>query len=282
MNINSIKLVTFSPTGNSTKVAKSIAKEIQAPIAHINLTPPGSKSQEFEEFKDELAIVAVPVYLGRVPFEAAHRIRRLKANSTPTVLIVTYGNRAYEDALRELGDIVSEVGFKPIAAGAFIGEHSMSEPDMPTAQGRPDENDIAIAEDFAKKILAKYERVTKIEDLSPVETPGKNPYTLRASLYNVTELMGPRTDEDLCTKCGKCAEVCPTSAITVKHMIAHLSPRASLDTYKVSTDEEACLWCCACVRACPTGARVRRPRMLETTKSLNKRLRERKEPETYL
>ncbi|MHA2392900.1 MAG: 4Fe-4S binding protein [Promethearchaeota archaeon] len=282
MKINKVKLLTFSPTGNSTKIAKTIAEELNAPIEHIDLTPPSSKSQDFEEFNTELTIVASPVYLGRIPFEAAHRIRRLKANNTPTALIVTYGNRAYEDALRELADIVQEVGFNPIAAGAFIGEHSMSEPETPTAHGRPDEKDLAIAKEFAIKIKEKIDSVANIKALSSFKTPGKNPYTLRATLYHVTELMGPRTNEDICTLCGKCVEVCPTSAIKIKHLIAHLSPRASLDTFKVYTDEEACLWCCACVRACSTSARERRPRMLRTTKSLNERLQERKEPETYL
>jgi ferredoxin/flavodoxin len=282
LKIDSVKLVTFSPTGNSKKVSEAIAKAIQATIEYVDLTSPSARTRKFEEFNGELAIITSPVYLGRVPFEAAHRIRRLKANNTPTVLVVTYGNRAYEDALRELNDIVSEVGFKPIAACVFIGEHSWSTLDMPTAHGRPDAEDLAKANNFGLKILEKYKGVDNIEDLSPVKTPGKNPYTLRASVYTVRELVGPRTDEELCTKCGTCAEVCPTSAITIKHLISNLSPRASLNTLLVSTDEEACIWCCACVRSCPTGARVRRPRILEDSESLNKNYPERKEPETYL
>ena len=282
MNIDSVKLVTFSPTGTSKKVAETIAKAIQAPIEHVDLTPPIAKTRDFEEFHDELAIITSPVYLGRVPYEVAYRVRRLKANNTPAVLVVTYGNRAYEDALIELSDIVSEVGFKPIAACAFIGEHSWSIPEMPTAHGRPDAEDLAKAEKFGKMIREKYKGVDNIDDLSPVKAPGKNPYTLRVSVYNVRELMGPRTDEELCTKCGKCAEVCPTSAVTIKHVVSNPSPRASLNTLLVSTDEDACIWCCACVKSCPTGARVMRPRMLETTERLNKRLSERKEPETFL
>ncbi len=290
MNIDSVKLVTFSPTGNSKKIAETIAKAIQAPIEHLDLTPPIAKTRNFEEFHDELAIITSPVYVGRVPYEVAHRIHRLIANNTPAVLVVTYGNRAYDDALLELSDIVLEVGFKPIAACAFIGEHSFSNPEMPIAHGRPDVEDLAKAEMFGKKIQEKIEGMDDIEDISPLKVPGKNPYTLsRDSLagygvvrYTPGELMSPRTDEELCSKCGKCAEVCPTAAVTLKNVVSNPSPMASLSTLLVSTDEDACIWCCACVRSCPTGARVRRPRMLETTEWLNTNCSEKQEPETFL
>ena len=135
MNIEYVKVVSFSPTGNSKKVAESIAKAIQAPIVYVDLTLPSARTQDFKEFHNELAVIAAPVYAGRIPNEAAYRIRKLKGNNTPAVLVVTYGNRAYEDALLELGDIVSEVGFKPIAGCAFIGEHSFSTSEMPRARG---------------------------------------------------------------------------------------------------------------------------------------------------
>jgi len=283
LNIKSVKLVTFSPTGNSKKVAEAIAKAIQTPIEHVDLTTPNAKYQKFKEFQNELAIITSPVYVGRVPYEAAFRLRRLKANNTPAVLVITYGNRAYEDTLIELSDIVSEVGFKPIAACAFIGEHSFSIPEMPTAHGRPDVEDLAKAEMFGKEVREKIEGIDNIEGLTPVKVPGKNPYTLRASRYDPGDLlMGPRTDEELCTKCGTCAKVCPTNAVIIKNVFSNPSPRAGVSTQIVSNDEDSCIWCCACVKNCPNGARVMRPRMLQVTESLSKNNPEWKEPETYL
>ena len=44
------------------------------------------------------------------------------ASQTPAVLVVVYGNRAYDDALLELSDIATGAGFVPLAAGAFVGE----------------------------------------------------------------------------------------------------------------------------------------------------------------
>ena len=281
MNVEKVKLVTFSPTGNSSKVAKAIAKGIGAPTEHIDITLPNARDKNYEEFQDELTIIAVPVYVGRVPNEAAYRIRRLTANNTPTVVVVTYGNRAYEDALRELSDIVTEVGFKPIAAAAFIGEHSWSIPEIPTAHGRPDDEDLAKAEEFGYRIREKLERIEK-ENLLSVETPGKNPYTLRAGMWRPVELMSPYTDDELCTRCGKCAEVCPTGAVMLKDVVCTPSPRADLRAVIVTTNPDTCLLCCACVRICPTSARIRRPRMLQGTKSLSKNNPERKPLETYL
>jgi ferredoxin len=296
LKIKSVKVISFSPTGNSKKVAEAIAKGIQAPIEYVDLTPPSARTQQFKEFDDELAIISVPVYAGRVPTEAAYRIRKLtskkqpygakRANRIPSVTVVTYGNRAYEDALRELGDIVSEVGFKPIAAGAFIGEHSFSVPEKPTAHGRPDTVDLAKAEAFGKKIREKYEGVDNIVSLSPLKLPGTNPYALsmRGNLtwYDFGELVTPYTDESVCSKCGTCVDVCPTASIEIKNVVSNPSPMLGFNVQVVYTNDETCLWCCACLKNCLTGARVMRPRMLRSQMSLSKNYPERKEPETYL
>ena len=296
MKITAVKVISFSPTGGSKKVAEAIAKGTQAPIDHVDLTPPSARTQQFTEFKDELAIISVPVYAGRVPTEAAYRIRRLtsnreayggkRAHKIPAVIVVTYGNRAYEDALRELGDIVSEVGFQPIAAGVFLCEHSFSVPEMPTAHGRPDAEDLGKAKKFGNQIREKFAGVDSIENLSPVNPHGTTPYSLsmRANLtwYDYGELATPYTNEEQCTKCGTCVDVCPTAAIRIQHVTSNPSPMIGYNLRLISTDHNSCIWCCACVKNCPTGARVMSHRIIQSQESLNKNYPDRKEPETYL
>lgn len=62
--------------------------------------------------------------------------------------------------MKELCDLVSEQGFVPVAAGAFIGEHSFSRKGMPIAEGRPDESDLKQATEFGKKIIEELEKVS--------------------------------------------------------------------------------------------------------------------------
>ena len=59
----------------------------------------------------------------------------LEGHGAISIPYVCYGNRNYDDALIELGDILTAKGFENIACGAFIAEHSFS---RILAAGRPD------------------------------------------------------------------------------------------------------------------------------------------------
>jgi ferredoxin len=265
MKICAAKLVYFSPTGTTKRVLEAIAQGLEAEsIEHLDLTPPEAKTGEIVEMDGPLAIIGVPVYAGRVPLEAIRRLQRLRGRATPAVVVVLYGNRAYEDALLELRDLATGLGFTPLAAGAFIGEHSYASETAPIASGRPDHDDLKKAREFASMIQRKLEKLHGLHGIPPLIVPGRFPYKERGT----TTKLPPETRQSLCAKCETCLKVCPAAAITMG------------DT--VVTDSNACIFCCACVKNCPTKARVVvDPGIQERATKLSKTCGERKEPEIY-
>ena len=251
-------IVFFSPTHTSAKIARAIGESIgMGRRIEIDLTTDENSSPI--EIKDSITIIAVPVYAGRVAPIALQRLRRLKGNNAPAILVAVYGNRDYEDALVELRDETIQLGFTPLAAGAFIGEHSYSRPNMPIAEGRPDITDLQTAEQFGKDCLTKLE---KDETLSDFYLKGNIPY----------RFVGPSTPAaPVCTEgcfaCGECIEVCPTHAIALS------------DEGKIETEITKCIKCCACVKECPNGARV-----FDTpyTPMLHQKCAARREPELFI
>lgn len=266
MDIDAVRLIYFSPTRTTQKVLEGIARGLGFSTAnHVDLTGPESPRQDYEPVRGELAVLAAPVYGGRLPVDAVARLKRVRGENSPAVVVVVYGNRAYEDALLELRDLALETGFTPVAAGAFIGEHSYSRVSLPVAVGRPDGQDLELAEAFGKAVRDKLRAMQTLDAVEPIGVPGNFPY----HELNILQNIGPSTNMETCTLCQECAAVCPTAAITFG------------DT--VTTDPGACIRCCACVRACPVGARaLDDPRVMKLITWLNANCRERRAPETYL
>ena len=94
--------------------------------------------------------------------------------------------------------------------------------------------------------------------------------------------MSPYVDEEKCTKCGRCVDVCPVGAVSVDDVVASLSPRLSLSTRMVNVDPVSCVWCSACIRSCPVDAFIRRPQMVVANGNLNRNFPDRKKNEVYL
>jgi ferredoxin len=266
MKITRIHLISFSPTGNSKKVIKAIASAFaEIPVENIDITLPGQNpALQFQP--DELVIVAAPVYAGRIAALAVERIKDIRGNSTPAVVVVTYGNREYEDALIELHDLVEQAAFLPIAAASFIGEHSYSTAERPIAAGRPDATDLAAAVTFGRQIRDKLATAEDQKDVRLHQrVPGNRPYQKgMGPLPFAPTLLASR-----CSQCEACLTVCPSGAITLNEAIA--------------VDRNLCMLCCACVKICPEGALVMDAEPLaEKRQWLHRNCSGRKEPEVYL
>lgn len=266
MEVKQVKLIYFSPTGTTQKVLESIAKGITSEaVEHINLTLPEGAQQTIPPFSDELVIIGAPVYGGRLPVDAINRFKRLKAGNTLAVLVVVYGNREFEDALLELKNLSIELGFNPIAGGAFIGEHSFATKHVPIANGRPDSLDVQKAMDFGAKLKDKVTALKTPDARMDLEIPGRFPYESGGAR---SMAVSPVTKEDACTVCGTCASVCPTVAISINGSVA--------------TKIELCIRCCACIKNCPTGARVMEDSMWKNIANwLNENCSTRKEPQIF-
>lgn len=88
---------------------------------------------------EDLAIVGMPIFAGRIPKTGRERLLKLKGNNTKAIAIANYGNAHVTDALLELVDLLKENGFDVIAAATTVSHHSIFDG---VAQGRPDSEDI--------------------------------------------------------------------------------------------------------------------------------------------
>lgn len=266
MKMELVKLVYFSPTGTTRTVIQSIARGMDySTVQFLDITLPDARKQQLQASGKELLIIGVPVYMGRVPALLTEWLHAIKTENTPTVCVVVYGNRVYEDALLELKDILTDCGCKLIAGAAYIGEHSFSCEDTPTAKDRPDERDLNHAESFGRKIREKMQSLSSVSQISDVHMPGCHPYRGDSKLWIVDFI----AVSDACIQCGTCAEGCPVGAIDPE--------QSNL------IDSEKCITCCACIKHCPRHARTMKPGLVKDAQlRLHTLYSQRKEPEYFI
>lgn len=277
MELSKANLICFSPTSTSKQIGEAIIRGMEqesTKIYDVTLSDPG----EPEITNKEIVVIAAPVYGGRVAPLALKRMQMVKGNDTPAVLVVVYGNRAYEKALMELDAFAVRQGFKVIGAATFVGEHSYSGEEFPIAPGRPDQDDLLFASDFGRRIVEKLRAAENADRVYPVDVrsirrPKQSLIGLLCFLRGVIKIRKsdvpapktPATNETLCIHCGVCVKKCPAAAI-IKGEEQH-------------TNAERCIRCCACVKSCPEHARS-----LETPFAplLSKNFAKQKLPQTLL
>lgn len=260
MQINRVKLLYFSPTGNVGRTLKKIAEGIDCETLEYDLTPFHARWKKYPFTSEDFVLIGMPVYRGRIPPIAVEFFRGIIADNTPAVFVVSYGNREYEDALLELQTICGEKGFRGVAAAAFIGEHSCS---ADIGSGRPDGLDEEKALLFGRRIKEKYNGITGVSFLPELQVKGKFPYVQPREL-----LFAPATN-NCCNNCGLCSLSCPVSAINP-------ADPGEIDLYR-------CLGCFRCIRNCPQKAKYSdNGKLNDLIARLNETCTARREPEIFI
>lgn len=275
MKIERVCALYFSATGTTEKlvccIARELARALQAREEEYDFTLPGARQAVQAYGAGDLVLAAVPVYAGRVPNVLRPYLEKnICGSGALAIPLVVYGNRNFDDALIELRDLLEENSLRTVAGAAFIGEHSFS---RILAAHRPDENDMALAVEFARKAA---EKIAALQELParPVAVRGETPirpyYTPRDRQGNPVNILKvkPKTDMEKCSRCGLCAQLCPMG---------------SIDAADPALVSGICIKCCACVKKCPQGAKYYDDeRYLYHQHELEEGFARRAEPELFL
>lgn len=266
MKFTSINLIFFSPTNNTKKIVQSIAKGTGiSSVKEIDLTYCVKKAEEKIEIENQLVIIGAPVYRGRISEDALERLKIIKAKNSFAIVVAIYGNRGYDDALLELKDLVQTIGFEVFSAAAFIGEHSFSNENNKIAHARPDNKDLNFAENFGKQSYDKIMSSNEINVNENLNIPGNFPYKLNDKM----PIFLLHTNDESCSLCGRCVEVCPVDAVSLNN--------------KIITDNTKCILCSACIKNCKNNAREFNDfALIKMIEGLVAICQDRKEPETFL
>lgn len=254
LDMAKVKTYYFSPTGGTLQVARHLAETLgrllHAEVEYHSYTLPRER-EELPQFDAEDVILwATPVYAGRIPNKTLDYVRvalnhsnnqAITQSRIRSVALVSFGNRAYDNALAELVSLMEEGGMKPVGAAAMVTRHSFSDT---LGAGRPNGEDLAALDRFANQVAAKLSISNSLS--SVLKVPGdahpEKYYTPRKVGNAPAGFLKakPSCNPDRCTRCGKCMEVCPMGSIN------------AVDGMPVF--DGICIKCQACRRICPTEA----------------------------
>ena len=248
MEIRRVVAAYFSPTGNTEKLAKAMAQVVAEAAGvqpeTLDFTRPEARDEIYEFAEDDLLIIGLPVYAGRLPNKILPFVQNnLKSGGALSLPFVCFGNRAFDDGIAELVYEQKNTGFRPLAAAAFATQHAFA---TELAHGRPNAADIEEAKAIALGVWKSAQAADDASGFAELTVDGNTP---PGPYYKPKRMDGepavflkakPLTDTDKCVKCGTCARVCSMG---------------SIDPDDVTSVPGICIKCQACVTHCPMGAK---------------------------
>ena len=215
--------VYFSPAGGTRRAVEALCSCWEGEKSFLEL---GVRRPEANLGREDLLVLGLPVYADTIP-DVPGLLDGLHGDETPCVVVATYGNCKYGDALAQMKKLMAERGFRCAAGIAIITPHIFA---PVLGSDRPDAEDMKILKDFAVQVKKKLSENSWPE----AELPGNPDPEIR----HIPALVKAR-DMDICMECGHCARVCPTGA---------------MNTMTLKWDDSKCISCMTCVSRCPTGA----------------------------
>ncbi|BBO69350.1 (Fe-S)-binding protein [Desulfosarcina alkanivorans] len=241
-------IVYCSPAGSTRHVAQVIGDRLEeeaVTVHRLDLAITKDPSRYVGLLKtagaDACLFVGSPVYRDMaIPPVMAFLEDLPEGIGCPAVPFITWGGASSGIALWQMGKALESKGCTLAGAAKVLGVHSMMWPsDNPVGQGHPDADD-------DRQIGRLIDRLTKTPaDTLSFEVLDYQPAAVGAEgkkkLEQPWTIIPKTVDEEKCTQCAICKQVCPVGAVT-------------LDPGPVFSDR--CFDCFNCVRECPEDAIV--------------------------
>lgn len=241
-----VLIICFSQTGNTRKAAEEIMTGIVEAGDHCEIVDlKGIDPESFSRY--DLIGLGCPVFYYREPFNVGDFIEALPdQNGRQWFIFCSHGS--------VLGLTLHSMTEKLLARGAKVigSHHTYADGTIPyypyptVTTGHPDEQDLAEARSFGRKIGQCSKSVTQGDESCivpppPVTEDWVEEEAQRLSRDFLTQIHPKLTiNQERCTLCGECEDSCPVDGIGV-----------SADPPRI---QEPCILCLNCVKICPTCA----------------------------
>ncbi len=232
-----IALYYFSGTGNTERIADTIARELEelnVEIDTFNITSYKERQQNYDLAHYNAFIFGFPIYAWRAPRVVREWLKSLNGKGKRCATFFTYGGVTFGAAHYNTKEILEGSNFILIASSEFPGKHTFNLAGWDFLENRPDKGDFDIAKKFARKILKRFQEkeISRID----IEDPMISKQIFEKFEKREKSLPKPSRSGKECSMCRTCEEVCPSSAMNA-------------DTGEADNDK--CLRCLRCMINCP-------------------------------
>ncbi|MCB2192379.1 MAG: EFR1 family ferrodoxin [Deltaproteobacteria bacterium] len=260
----------FSATGNTGQIAKAIGGrlgQMGAQVDYKDVTPLEARQEPVGVEPYDAVIIGSPIHSMRSPRLYREWLGTLEGQGKRAAMFFTYGGFQVHPAPYDLRRRLEERGFKVVASATFPGAHTYNLAGWQAMGGRPDQQDLGLAAEYAKEL---YPRLNG-QDPAMVGDLNSGPYTeeqldeFESFRFKMAAMLPNRQGEE-CQMCLLCQEQCPSGA---------------MDAEKGEADPSKCIVCLQCVKDCPDQAlkvgdmtpffQVKMEKDQETAESLRKK-----------
>ena len=236
-----IALIYFS----ATKVTHTYAQVIQERLLDqgcvvqlFNVTAYNSRQvplplNDFDGF-----IFGFPVFADLAPSVINTWLPTLEGKGKKCALFFTYGARSTGYAHFHTMQLLEQAGFRVLLSAEFPGRHTFNIAGWKILPNRPDNEDFAVARDYADLLCSRFTRDASVPFLLQKPSGYQNKMEALAAQPRKTERgwTNPLRTTEECSLCRLCETECPARAF---------------DAATGLSDPGRCIQCMHCVYICP-------------------------------